>query len=237
MMAQEIIDARRSAKGVAEYGPADRFDALLLLVTKLYAMKGLCVSDDMRPELEAMVRGIEGKVAYRYGRTTLAEISLAWEEGICGGFTKDTRITMANLLSWLSLYHDLDARKEALYTINLERSRVRPEKALPPADSERLNEEAARRGARETWEHYKANGSLPADLLGGYAGVIVNYLESIGKLRATEATRQKAEEMYEEKRRTGQVGHFLGGRQGGIKKELLGLYYESLVKRGVELRV
>lgn len=238
MTKEEIMNARNGAKPLGQFARQDRKEAIDGVLKGIYAMMGFIAEPQ---EVEEIVTGILDRISTRFQHLTVGELVLAWEAGVSGEYGKERRICIANLLSWLSSYVESDVRKDALtQIIKTQRTEAR---MLSQGDIEARNREACLRMARTQWQHYKATGSLEASLLAGTAAAICDYLVSAGKLRASDATQAEAISRAKEQRKLRGIPESLGriGTQGELdsmaKRELLAMYYGSLVARGVELTV
>ena len=246
MTTNEIKQARGGI-AVNRLDAQDLMDGLDGVVKRIYAMKGL--STDVKGEIDLICREVGHRLLESYPTITLGEVSLALEAGITGEYGKDTRFTIANGLVWLRTYYWSDDRKDAIRELNEEQKREkRASRLLAPQD----NTEAFHGEIMKQWRYYREHKCLDIRF-DGFAGAMYDHLVKMGKLRASEATIQKAKAMSksqdaDKSSEMAQIGTLIENvakesasandrLDYATKRILLTMYFDSLIARGAALRL
>lgn len=216
MTTQEII-AARAAKNVASLDTATRASALEGTLKKLYAMKGYSLAD-AEAEVGIAVQELNTRLVIRWPYLTMGEVLLALEAGICGEYTSDKRLSVANYITWLNAYAKSDERREAMETLS--RQKPKPKGLLSKANIQAMNERAIVDGVKKAWQSFQETGEIgiTAD---GWAAAMCEWLMFKGKLNPSPQTLAEVSRKYT--------------NEWGKKRALLEMYFRSLKQRGVIL--
>ncbi len=249
-----INEIKQARGGIAanRLDTKDLMDGLDGTVKRIYALKGLSVEASVQPEVDLTCRELGRRLLESYPTMTLGEVSLALEAGITGEYGKDVRLTIANCLVWLRTYYWSDDRKDAIRELNEEQKRESRASRLLEAQTDADKDKAFRGEIMKQWRFYRENGHLDIRF-DGFAGAMYDHLVKIGKLRASEATVQKAKAMSESQTsanapKTAQIGTLIenaakestsldNGLNCATKRILLTMYFDSLIARGAVLRL
>ena len=251
MTTNEIKRARGGIQ-VNRLEAKDRTDALDGVIKRIYALKGLSVEKQVQPEIDLTVAELTKRLLESYPTMTLGEVSIALEAGITGEYGKDVRLTIANCLVWLRTYYWSDDRKDAIRELEEERKRERRAANLLEAPDDESRDRAFCSEIMKQWRFYRENKRLDI-LFDGFAAKMYDHLVKKGKLRATEATIRKAHQNAQSHNRdkgaeTGQIGALInkvtedtasanGLLDYATKRELLTMYFDSLIARGAVLNL
>ncbi len=251
MTTNEIKNARGGIQ-VNRLDAKDRADALDGVVKRIYAMKGLSVEKQVQPEIDLTVKELERRLLESYPTMTLGEVSIALEAGITGEYGKDVRLTIANCLVWLRTYYWSDDRKDAIRELEEDRKREKRAERLLEAPDDASHERETCAEIMKQWRFYREHKCLDITH-NGFAAMMYDHLVRKGKLRATEATILKAHQAAQSHNRaksteTGQIGALINEvtkdttspdklLDYATKRELLQMYFDSLIARGAVLNL
>ena len=251
MTTNEIKRARGGIQ-VNHLDAKDRADALDGVIKRIYALKGLSVEKQVQPEIDLTVAELTKRLLESYPTMTLGEVSIALEAGITGEYGKDVRLTIANCLVWLRTYYWSDDRKDAIRELEEERKRERRAANLLEAPDDESRDRAFCSEIMKQWRFYRENKRLDI-LFDGFAAEMYDHLVKKGKLRATEATIRKAHQNAQSHNRdkgaeTWQIGALIDKLTEdttsanslldyATKRELLTMYFDSLIARGAVLNL
>ena len=246
MTSQEILNAA-SGPAIGTFPELEQVQMLEAIIKSLYLLQHLDAErDEKRVKMAASL--LQSKIMERCSYLTLGEIRLALESGVYGEFGKDTFLTPANFIKWVTAFTALPERAEAIRE-KMKNDRAEEKKyrnLLPPADKAARDEAFRKTAPLAAWEEFKRDPFYYEIYAIGYGHALYEALRSSGKmLQVTEQTLEEAKRratirynrVHNESdpfakvvNDTQALGHY-------VETELVKLYFRSLYDRGQNLTI
>lgn len=244
MTSQEILNAA-SGPAIGTFPELEQVQMLEAIIKSLYLLQHLDAErDEKRVKMAASL--LQSKIMERCSYLTLGEIRLALESGVYGEFGKDTFLTPANFVKWITAFTALPERAEAIRE-KMKNDRAEEKKyrnLLPPADKAARDEVFRKKAPLAAWEEFKRDPFYYEIYAIGYGHALYEALRSSGKmLQVTDQTLEEAKRratirynrVHNESDPFAKVVNDAQVFDHYVETELVKLYFRSLYDRGQNL--
>ena len=241
MTSQEILNAA-SGPAIGTFPELEQVQMLEAIIKSLYLLQHLDAErDEKRVKMAATL--LQSKIMERCSYLTLGEIRLALESGVYGEFGKDTFLTPANFVKWITAFIALPGRAE---TKNDRAEDKKYRNLLPPADKAARDEAFRKTAPLAAWEEFKRDPFYYEIYAIGYGHALYEALRSSGKmLQVTDQTLEEAKRratirynrVHNESDPFAKVVNDAQALGHYVETELVKLYFRSLYDRGQNLTI
>lgn len=246
MTSQEILNAA-NGPAIGTFPELEQVQMLEAIIKSLYLLQHLDAErDEKRVKMSAAL--LQSKITERCSYLTLGEIRLALESGVYGEFGKDTFLTPANFVKWVTAFTALPERAEAIRE-KMKNDRAEEKKyrnLLPPADKAARDEAFRKTAPLAAWEEFKRDPFYYEIYAIGYGHAIYEALRSSGKMQqVTDKTLEEAKRratirynrVHNESDPFAKVVNDAQTLEHYVETELVKLYFRSLYDRGQNLTI